>query len=141
MKNDDYFMQLALEESKKAYDLGEVPVGAVIVLNNEVVGKGYNCKESHNNCLAHAEIIAINEACGNLKSWRLNNCVLYTTMEPCSMCCGAIIESRISKVIYALPSKNEQMFYLSKDKLSNNELVNQCLNLMHDFFKKLRNKE
>ena len=141
MKNDDYFMRLALEEAKKAYELGEVPVGAVIILNNSVVGKGYNCKESESNCLAHAEIMAINEACGNLKSWRLNDCVLYITMEPCSMCFGAIAESRISRIVYALSSDSKQMFSFREDKLNNDELVNECLNLMREFFKNLRNKE
>ena len=93
-------MNLALTEAKKAYDLNEVPVGAIIVYQDRVIGSGYNKREMTNNALTHAEIIAINEACNNLSSWRLVDCDIYITLEPCPMCAGAIINSRIKKIIY-----------------------------------------
>ena len=141
MKNDEYFMNLALIEAKKAYEINEVPVGAVIVRNGEVIASGHNCKEIYNNVLKHAEIIAIDSACGKLNSWRLNECVLYTTMEPCIMCIGAIIESRISRVVCGMFSKNEHLYLLKNIKLTTGILERQSLQLMQDFFKKLRNKD
>ena len=105
MKNDAYYMQLALKQAKKAADIGEVPVGAVIVYENElgekkVISRAYNKRETSKNALTHAEIIAINKACKKLGGWRLNNCTLYVTLEPCPMCAGATINSRISRVVY-----------------------------------------
>jgi len=105
MKNDAYYMQLALKQAKKAADLGEVPVGAVIVHQDEqgekkVIGRAYNKRETSKNALTHAEIIAINKACKKLGGWRLNNCTLYVTLEPCPMCAGAAINSRIARVVY-----------------------------------------
>lgn len=91
-------MQIAFEEAKKAYNLNEVPVGAIIVLNGEVIGKGHNLRESNQDALAHAEIMAIKEAQQHLNSWRLEDAVMYVTLEPCAMCAGAIIQSRIKKV-------------------------------------------
>lgn len=141
MKNDEYFMKMALIEAKKAYKLNEVPVGAVIVLDGEVIASGYNCKESTCNALTHAEMIAISKACGKLNSWRLDNCILYTTMEPCAMCLGAIIESRIPIVICAIPRKNEQMFLRKELKLTTGVCKEESLNLVQKFFKNLRNKD
>lgn len=91
-------MQIAFEEAKKAYNLNEVPVGAIIVLNGEVIGKGHNLRESNQDALAHAEIMAIKEAQQHLNSWRLEDAVMYVTLEPCAMCAGAIIQSRIKKI-------------------------------------------
>ena len=96
------FMNRALELAQKAYDMGEVPVGAVIVKNNEIIGEGYNFRETAQNSLGHAEIMAINNACKTLGSWRLENCTMYVTLEPCVMCTGAIIHSRIKTVVYSL---------------------------------------
>ena len=92
------YMQLALTEAKKAYFKNEVPVGAIIVLNDEVIGVGYNLKESTQDATNHAEIIAIKGAQAHLNSWRLDDCRMYVTLEPCPMCAGAIIQSRIKKV-------------------------------------------
>ncbi|MGM9973374.1 MAG: nucleoside deaminase [Clostridiaceae bacterium] len=92
------FMLEALEEAKKALSKEEVPVGAVVVRNGEIIGRGHNLRENLNSPLAHAEIIAINEAAQKLNSWRLNDCQLYVTLEPCVMCAGAITQARIPEV-------------------------------------------
>ena len=92
------YMDLALEEAKKAGAMGEVPVGAVIVKNGEVIAKAHNKKEKLNSPIAHAEILAIEEACRKLNNWRLSGCELYVTLEPCPMCAGAILQSRIAKL-------------------------------------------
>lgn len=105
MKNDAYYMQLALKQAQKAAALGEVPVGAVIVHKNSlgeetVISRAYNKRETSKNALTHAEIIAINKACKKIGGWRLSGCTLYVTLEPCPMCAGAAINSRISRVVY-----------------------------------------
>lgn len=95
------FMKLALIEAKKAYDEGEVPIGAVLVQDGKIIAKGRNKREKTQNALHHAEIVAIDKACKKLHSWRLDNTVLYVTLEPCPMCAGAIANARIKKVIYS----------------------------------------
>lgn len=101
MQNEmNKFMKLALLEARKAAQINEVPVGAVIVLDGKVIAKAHNKKETNNDPLGHAEILVIKKAVKKLGSWRLNGCSLYVTLEPCSMCAGAIMHSRISKVIY-----------------------------------------
>jgi tRNA(adenine34) deaminase len=95
------FMELAYQEALKAFDEGEVPVGAVIVRNQQVVGRGYNRIESLSDATAHAEIIAIGAASNNAETWRLNDCAIYITLEPCLMCLGAIMQSRIGSIVYA----------------------------------------
>lgn len=92
------FMLEALKLAQKAYNKGEVPIGAVIVHNNKIIAKGYNNREKTQQALNHAEIIAIHKACKKLKSWRLNNCTMYVTLEPCAMCAGAILNARIDCV-------------------------------------------
>ena len=94
------YMLLALKEAKKSYKIGDVPVGAVIVCNNKVISLGHNLKEKKNNAIMHAEIVAINKACKKLKRWRLEDCELYVTMEPCLMCCGAILQARMGRIVY-----------------------------------------
>ena len=92
------FMARALELAQLAADMGEVPVGAVVVKDNKIIGEGYNRRETDGSATAHAEILAIEAACKTLGSWRLENCTLYVTLEPCAMCTGAIINSRIKMV-------------------------------------------
>lgn len=92
------YMDLALEEANKALKKGEVPIGAVIVKDGKVIGRGHNLKETNKDPIAHAEIIAIREACKYLSTWRLNGCEIYVTLEPCPMCASAIVQSRISKI-------------------------------------------
>lgn len=96
--NDEFFMTLAVEEAIKAYKENEVPVGAIIVKDGKVIAKGHNKRETLNSPIAHAEIIAIEEASRQLKNWRLYGCELYVTLEPCPMCAGAILQSRIAKL-------------------------------------------
>ena len=97
---DELFMKEALKLAKEAFDEGEVPVGCVIVRGEEIVGRGRNRREGAKNALAHAEIEAINDACSNLGGWRLWECTLYVTLEPCPMCAGAIVNARIPRVVY-----------------------------------------
>ena len=99
------YMRRAIELAELAGSMGEIPVGAVVVKREtgEIVAEGYNRRESDKNALAHAELIAINEACKKLGGWRLIGCDLYVTLEPCPMCCGAIINSRVERVIYGQP--------------------------------------
>lgn len=112
------YMKIALEEAQKAFYEGEIPVGAVIVYNDKVIAQAHNLKEKTNCSINHAEIIAIKEACNKLGTWRLNDCDVYLTMEPCLMCCGALIQSRINKVYYLL---NNDKFggIISMDKIIN----------------------
>lgn len=144
-------MLRAIELANKAAELGEVPVGAVIVRKSDgiVVGEGFNMREASKNALAHAEIIAINNACKKLGGWRLPQCAIYITLEPCPMCCGAIINSRIDDVIFgAYDSKSgsvksvQQMFelpYNYKPSVTGGIMQQECSALLSDFFKNLRN--
>lgn len=151
MNDKEYFMKEALKEAKKAYKKLEVPVGVVIVKDNEIIARGYNQKEMKNNPIKHAEIIAIEKACKKLNNWRLNDCEIYVTLEPCPMCAGAIINSRIKKVyIGAVQEKtgacgskvNLIEKYNSETKVDTEFgiLQDKCLELVQDFFKELRKK-
>ena len=136
-------MKMAYCEAKKAYRKDEIPVGCVIVCENEIIACGYNKKECKNNALMHAEIIAIDKACKKLGSWRLDNCDIYVTLEPCMMCMGAIIESRIRNVYYGTKSKGKQMYVSDKiDGIVNLYYVNDvdCSKILSDFFINKRKK-
>lgn len=141
------FMKEAFKEAQKAYKKNEVPVGAVIVKNGKIIARGYNKKEKTNLATRHAEIIAIEKACKKLKNWHLEDCELYVTLEPCLMCCGAIIQSRIKKLYYGV--KSDRFGYVeSVDKLFNKnthimtEVRNlndtESLKILQDFFKNKR---
>ena len=97
---DKFFMMEALDLAREAADRDEVPVGAVVVRDGKIIGRGYNLRESRASATAHAEVLAIEQACRAIGSWRLDECTLYVTMEPCPMCAGAIINSRIKKVVF-----------------------------------------
>ena len=118
---NEYYIQIAIKEAKKAKKKKEVPVGAVIVKNNKIISKAHNKKEKLKNCTKHAEIIAISKAWKKLKNWRLDDCEIYITMEPCMMCCGAIEQSRIKKIVYG--AKNENYGYT--EKLKNIEIISK----------------
>lgn len=98
--NDEFFMRIALDEARSACETGDIPVGAVITCGDEIVAKGRNRREERGNAVAHAEVLAIEEACQRMGSWRLSDCTLYVTLEPCPMCAGAIVNSRIKRVVY-----------------------------------------
>lgn len=142
------FMLAAYEMAKQAYDDGEVPVGAVIVRENVIVAKGRNRREKAKNALLHAEIDAIDNACKALGGWRLWNCELYVTLEPCPMCAGAIINAHIPKVYFgAYDFKNGscgtitnlfEMPYNFKPECVGGIMADECSALLKDFFKKLR---
>jgi len=142
-------MNKALDEAYEAYKLDEVPIGAVIVKDGQIVGKGYNRKEISLDTTNHAEIIAIKEASKNLKNWRLTDCTMYVTVEPCPMCAGAIVNSRIKKlVIGTMDPKGGACGSLynivENDNLNHRVTVRRgilekkCSNIMKNFFKKLR---
>ena len=137
------YMKMALFEAKKAYFEDEIPVGCVIVYKNEVIACGYNEKESKNSAIRHAEIVAIEEACGKLGTWRLDDCDLYVTLEPCMMCLGAIIEARIKNVYFGTKNNNEQMYDKNKIKgVINLSFVDNdaCSKILSDFFVNKRKK-
>lgn len=114
----DKYMNLAIKEALKAKNGGDVPVGAVVVHKNKIISKAFNKKEKSKNAICHAEIIAIKKACKKINSWHLNDCILYCTMEPCMMCCGAILQSRIKKVYFLV--KNDK--YGCTDLLKNSKI-------------------
>ena len=141
-------MKLAITEAQKAAEKGEVPVGAVIVKNGEVIATGYNLREEKQNALSHAEIEAINLACQQIGSWRLDDCELYVTLEPCPMCTGAIINARIKTVIFgAYDSKMGCMDsvinlcdypFNHHPEIYGGIMEDECLAVLQNFFKKLR---
>lgn len=140
------YMELALKEAYKSYKKGDVPVGAIIVKNGKIIAKAHNLKEKKHNPLMHAEIIAINKASKRLKRWRLDDCELYVTMEPCMMCTGAIIQSRIKKVYYSIENHDfGALKNISQDKkynisVDNTMGTNESLNMLKKFFEERRKK-
>ena len=150
--NDYEYMLLALEEAKKAYDEGEVPVGAVIVKDDNVIAKAYNTKEKNKCSLDHAELSAIKFACGKLDNWRLIGTTIYVTLEPCPMCASAIKQSRINRVVYLLDNNDintskivNEIFSLhdanapvEKVKLDISKFNEEDTMILSDFFRKRR---
>ena len=136
---DEFYMNLAIKQAKKALKNDEVPVGAIIVKNNKIISQAYNKKEKKNDVTKHAELIAISKACKKNKNWRLDDCVLYVTMEPCMMCCGAIEQSRIKKIVYGAKNENYGCLkYLKLPKIISQVSENECKKLVQSFFKKRR---
>lgn len=148
--NNNKYMKMALKEAKKAMKKNEVPIGAVIVRDNKVIAKAHNLRESNNLATSHAEILAIQKANKKIKSWRLDSCTLYVTIEPCPMCAGAIIQSRIKKVVYGARdlkagahSSVLNLFDLPfnhKVIVENGVLEEESATIISEFFKKLRRK-
>ncbi|MCD8239289.1 MAG: tRNA adenosine(34) deaminase TadA [Clostridiales bacterium] len=145
----DYYMGLAIEEAKKAYEINEVPIGCVIVYNGEVIGKGYNSRISGKNPLLHAEIKAINEASAAVGDWRLEGCTLFVTIEPCPMCAGAILQGRMERVVFGAENPKAgccgSILNLMDDDRFNHKVdvvkgvrKDECAGLMKDFFKHRR---
>ena len=138
-------MKLALLQAQKAYEKDEIPVGAIVVKEGKVIGRGYNQREMLNEPTAHAEIIAITAAANTIEDWRLNDCMLYVTKEPCAMCAGAIINSRLKMVVFGCYDKEMgccgSLYQLCGDsQLRNSTAVKggimeqECLSIIHDFF-------
>lgn len=150
MKN--YFMKEALKEARKSYEKKEVPIGAVVVLNGEIIGRGHNLKIITKDPTAHGEIIAIKEACKNVNHWWLENCEIYTTLEPCPMCMGAMLNARIKKLY--IGAKDERMgasgslLDLSKLNGYNHSfevefgiMERECRDILSEFFKEIRKEK
>ena len=138
MNDNEKFMKQAIKEAKKAYEKEEVPVGAVIVKDGKIIARGHNLKESKLNTIKHAEIIAIEKASKKLSSWRLENCDLYVTLEPCMMCTAAIELSRIKKVHYLLKRDKEIIKNKEKYIYEETESSQEVLELLQSFFKSKR---
>lgn len=147
--NDEGYMRLALVEAQKAFVLGEVPIGAIIVMDGEVVAVGHNMREIWNDATAHAEVVAIKAACEKLNRWRLSGATLYVTIEPCPMCAGALVMSRVDRVVYgstdAKAGAVESIFNIVNHQALNHRLEvtsgvleDECRNLMKKFFKERR---
>ena len=154
MTMDEHFLFLeeAIKEAELAAAIGEVPIGAVVVCNGEIVGRGHNLRERDNDPTAHAEICALRDAGKNLGTWRLENCTLYVTMEPCPMCCGALINSRVHTVVFGASepkfgSAGSQLNLLQFPGFNHNVHIvgpiaqERCSQMMKDFFAELRRKK
>ncbi|MBO5394563.1 MAG: nucleoside deaminase [Clostridia bacterium] len=146
------FMKEAIKEAKKAFDKGEVPIGALVVQNGQIISRGHNTREQSQNAIKHAEIIAIEKACKKLKSWRLEDCEIYVTLEPCPMCAGAIANARITKLHYGCQEKTSCDHLcesiLSSERLNHKteiifeeEREEEISTLLSDFFKAKRKKK
>ncbi len=149
LSQDEKYMKEAIELSKKAYELEEIPIGCIIVYNDKIISKAYNKRNTNKNTLAHAEVLAINEACENLQDWRLENCTMYVTVEPCAMCSGAILQSRMTRLVYGTKNTKGGCVHSIVPLLSNTNfnhtvkvtagvLEEECAENMSSFFRKLR---
>ena len=149
MSDDQKYMKIALSEAKTAAEIGEIPIGAVIVLDGEIIAKAHNMRETWQDATAHAETIVIREACKKLNRWRLTGATLYVTIEPCPMCAGAIVMSRISRLVYGSPDSKagaaESLFNVVNNPALNHMVEvtsgvcsEECTQVMKDFFKKRR---
>ncbi|KAB2328190.1 nucleoside deaminase [Cytobacillus depressus] len=150
-QTDEIYMLEAIKEAKKAEQIKEVPIGAVIVLNGEIIARAHNLRESNQSAIAHAELLAIDEACKKLGTWRLEDAILYVTLEPCPMCSGAIILSRIKKVVYGAKDPKGgcagTFMNLLQDERFNHQsevvtgiLGEECGGLLSSFFRSLRER-
>jgi tRNA(adenine34) deaminase len=150
MKHEDY-MQEAIVEAKKAFNQNEVPIGAIVVQDNVIIGRGYNSRETTNLATHHAELLAIENACKTIGKWRLDDATLYVTLEPCPMCAGAIIQSRISTVVYGTTDEkngaHQSVLNVFEGNFNHNVeviggvLEEECQNILKTFFITLRNKK
>ena len=147
--DDKRYMEFALDEAQKAFEIEEVPIGAVVIYENEVIGSGYNLRESENDPTAHAEIIALREAATSLSSWRLADCTLYVTIEPCPMCAGALLQARVDRVVYGADDPKagavNSLYNFLDDVRFNHQvevkkgvLVEECRGIIKKFFQRLR---
>ena len=152
MTADERYMKEAIKQAKKAYALEEVPIGCVIVQNNKIIARGYNRRNTDKNTLAHAELSAIKKASKKTGDWRLEDCTMYVTLEPCQMCAGAIVQSRLKKVVIASMNPKAgcagSVLNLLQMKQFNHQvemetgiLEEECSEMLSCFFKELRQKK
>lgn len=149
---DEKFMKLAMKEAEKAGQMDEVPIGAILVQDHEVIATGYNIREKTQTTLSHAELIAIEQANEKLGSWRLDDCTLYVTLEPCPMCAGAIVQARVKRVVFGafdpkagcagtLMNLLEESRFNHQVEVVSGVMEEECKLLIKDFFKRLRQKK
>lgn len=147
-EQDQFYMKMALQQAQEAAVLKEVPVGAVIVQDGQVISAAYNLRETNKQAIAHAELLAIEKACQKLGGWRLPRCTLYVTLEPCPMCAGAIINARIDRVVFGAYDYKAgscgsvinlfELNYNHKPELCGGVLEEECAQTLKQFFKELR---
>lgn len=151
INEDKHWMQEAINEAHKAEQLGEVPIGAVIVKDGVIIGRGHNLRETQHDPTAHAEMIAIKEASKHLDAWRLLDCTLYVTLEPCPMCAGAIVQSRVQRVVFGTSDQKagcagtlmnllQEPRFNHETELTSGILQEECAELLTTFFKQLRQR-
>lgn len=149
MKADEKWMKQAIKQAEKAKKLDEVPIGCVIVLGEKIIARGYNRRNTDHTSLAHAEMMAIKKACKKIGDWRLEECTLYVTLEPCQMCAGAIVQSRVKRVVIGAMNKKagcagsifnllEEDRFNHKAEVTRGVLENECAEMMSTFFRELR---
>lgn len=152
MTRDERYMKEAIKQAKKAYALQEVPIGCVIVYEDQIIGRGYNRRTIDKNTIAHAETIAIKRASKKMNDWRLEDCTMYVTLEPCQMCAGAIVQSRMKKVVIGCMNPKAgcagSILNLLQMEAFNHQveieigvLGEECSEMMKQFFKELREKK
>ncbi|MDD6147574.1 MAG: tRNA adenosine(34) deaminase TadA [Lachnospiraceae bacterium] len=149
---DEKYMHLAIKEARKAYAHREVPIGCVIVHNGKVLAKTHNRRNTNKNALAHAEVLAINKACKKMHDWRLEDCVMYITLEPCQMCSGAIVQSRIPEVVIGAMNPKagcagsvinilQMKEFNHQVEITSGVLEEECSTMLSDFFRELREEK
>ncbi|MBQ9885492.1 MAG: tRNA adenosine(34) deaminase TadA [Lachnospiraceae bacterium] len=150
--NEEKYMKAAIKQAKKAYSIGEVPIGCVIVYDGRIIARGYNRRTTDKNTLAHAEIIAIRKACKKMGDWRLEGCTMYVTLEPCPMCAGALLQSRIDGCVVGCMNPKagcagsvtnilEMDGFNHKVAVMTGVLEEECSGMMKQFFKELRGRK
>ncbi len=148
---DNSFMKLAIEQAKVAEENGDVPIGAVIIYKGQIIGKAYNQREQLKDPTAHAEIIALTQAAAYMRSWRLDGCTMYVTLEPCAMCAGALVLARIDRLVYGCDDPKagavRSLYNIVQDERLNHRvdvlsgvLADDCAELLREFFQKRRSE-